>query len=70
MKFDRFEDILVWQKAEELSISIYKYFNHSKDFGFNNQIQRAGVSIMNNIAEGYERRTNNEFIHFLFIAKG
>ena len=49
---------------------IYLLFENSKDYSFKDQIQRATVSIMNNIAEGYERRTNNEFKHFLYIAKG
>jgi four helix bundle protein len=70
MKIDRFEDIIAWQKAKELTISIYKEFKDSKDFWFKDQIQRAAVSIMNNIAEGFERKTNNEFKHFLYIAKG
>lgn len=70
MKFDKFEDMLVWQKAENLSKKIYKEFKDSKDWSFKDQIQRAAVSIMNNIAEGYERRSNNESKHFLFIAKG
>ena len=70
MKFDKFEDMLVWQKAKNLSKKIYKEFENSKDWGFKEQIQRAAVSIMNNIAKGYERSSNNEFKHFLFIAKG
>ncbi|MBQ20420.1 MAG: four helix bundle protein [Flavobacteriales bacterium] len=70
MKIDRFEDIIAWQKAKQLTIAIYKEFNDSKDFGFKDQIQRAAVSIMNNIAEGFERKSNNEFKYFLFIAKG
>jgi len=70
MKFDRFEDILVWQKSIDLCVSIYQQMESSNDFGFKNQIQRAAVSISNNIAEGYERKTNNEFKQFLFIAKG
>ncbi|MEA3318067.1 MAG: four helix bundle protein, partial [Bacteroidota bacterium] len=70
MRIDRFEDILSWQKAKELTIQIYKLFEKSKDFGFKDQIQRASVSIMNNIAEGFERKSNNEFKQFLFIAKG
>jgi four helix bundle protein len=70
MRIERFEDILAWQKAKELTIQIYKLFEQSKDFGFKDQIQRASVSIMNNIAEGFERRSNKEFSHFLYIAKG
>lgn len=70
MGIGRFEDIIAWQKAKELAIQIYKLFEDSKDFGFKDQIQRASVSIMNNIAEGFERKSNNEFRQFLFIAKG
>jgi len=70
MKFTRFEDIIAWQKAKELTLQIYKEFETSKDFGFKDQIQRASVSIMNNIAEGFERKGNKEFKYFLFIAKG
>lgn len=70
MKIERFEDILVWQESRELCKEIYQLFHTFKDYGFKDQIQRASISIMNNIAEGYERRTNNEFRHFLFIAKG
>lgn len=49
MKFDRFEDIIAWQKAKELTIQVYQLFENSKDFGFKDQIQRASVSVMNNI---------------------
>lgn len=70
MKIVRFEDIIAWQKAKEPTVSIYNNFNESKDFAFKNQIQRASVSIMNNIAEGFERKSNNEFKYFLFVAKG
>ena len=70
MKIDRFEDIIAWQKAKELAVNIYSLFNESKDFSFRDQIQRAAVSIMNNIAEGFERKSNNEFKQFLYIAKG
>ena len=65
MKIERFEDIIAWQKAKQLTILIYKDFGNSKDFGFKDQIQRASVSIMNNIAEGFERRSNKEFRQFL-----
>jgi four helix bundle protein len=70
MKIERFEDIIAWKKAGELTIAIYSSFSTCKDFGFRDQIQRSGVSVMNNIAEGFERKTNNDFKHFLFMAKG
>jgi four helix bundle protein len=70
MKFERFEDIIAWQKALELTVEIYKYFESSKDFTFRDQTLRASVSIMNNIAEGFERKSNNEFKYFLYVAKG
>ena len=70
MKIEKFEDINAWEKAKILSISIYKIFGNNKDYGFRDQIQRASVSIMNNIAEGFERRGDKEFKYFLSIAKG
>lgn len=70
MGIEQFEDIIAWQKSKELTIQIYYLFKESKDFGFNDQIQRASVSVMNNIAEGFERRSNKEFKQFLYIAKG
>jgi len=70
MKIEKFEDILSWQKAQELTLLIYKSFRENRDFGFRDQIERASVSIMNNIAEGFERKGDKEFKHFLFIAKG
>ncbi len=70
MKIEKFEDIIAWQKAKILTTEIYKQFKDCRDFSFKDQIQRAAVSVMNNIAEGFERRTNKEFINFLYIAKG
>jgi four helix bundle protein len=70
MKFDKFEDIICWQLSQELTLSIYDIFRLNKDYSFKDQIQRASVSVMNNIAEGFERRGDKEFQHFLFIAKG
>jgi four helix bundle protein len=70
MRIERFEDLIAWQKAKELAVKIYRLFETSKDYSFKDQIQRASVSVMNNIAEGFERKTNNEFKQFLFIAKG
>jgi len=70
MKIDKFEDIIAWQKAKDLTFLLYKIFQKNRDFGFRDQIQRASVSIMNNTAEGFERRGDKEFKYFLFIAKG
>jgi len=70
MKIDKFEDIIAWQRAKNLTIEIYKLFDTQKDFSFKSQINRASISIMNNIAEGFERKSNKEFKQFLFIAKG
>jgi four helix bundle protein len=68
----KFEDIVAWQKALELSDLIYSYSNNdkfSKDFGLKDQMRRASVSVVSNIAEGFEREGNNQFIYFLLIAK-
>ena len=70
MKICRFEDISAWQKAKELAVCCYKNFEKTRDFSFRDQIQRASVSVMNNIAEGFERKGNKEFKKFLYIAKG
>ena len=67
---NRFEEIIAWQKSKDLAVLLYKTFNESRDSGFKNQIQRAAVSMSNNIAEGFERQTNKEFKNFLYIAKG
>lgn len=66
----RFEDLHCWQKARLLTKEIYKEFKDLKDFGFKDQIQRAAVSVMSNIAEGFERGTRQEFLNYLYIAKG
>lgn len=70
MQVTKFEDIIAWQKAKTLTSSIYTMFRPNRDYGFKDQIQRASVSIMNNIAEGFERKGNKEFRNFLYIAKG
>jgi len=73
MKIERFEDLEIWQLARELVKYIYKVTsesNFSNDFGLMNQMQRSAVSIMSNIAEGFERKSKKEFVHFLYIAKG
>jgi four helix bundle protein len=71
--FKRFEDINAWQKARELTSMIYRLTREgefARDFGLKDQIRRASVSIMNNIAEGFGRHGNVEFARFLEIAKG
>ena len=69
----RFEDIEAWQKARELAREVYrcsKVGPFSKDFGLRDQMRRASVSVMSNIAEGFERGGTSEFVQFLAIAKG
>jgi len=71
--FQRFEDIKAWQKARELNKAIYGVTSSdpfSRDFGLRDQTQRAAVSIMASIAEGFGRRSNREFANFLVIAHG
>jgi four helix bundle protein len=65
----KFEDLNVWKESMNLTIYLYKSLTNCKDFGFRDQIQRSAVSIPSNIAEGFERSSNKEFIHFLHIAK-
>ncbi len=73
MKISRFEDIEAWQEARKLVKMIYDVINKSpkfrKDFRLTNQVQDAAVSAMSNIPEGFARRSNKEFIQFLFISK-
>lgn len=69
----RFEDLEVWQKAKELTNSIYRFSSSeafARDFGLRDQMRRAAVSVMSNIAEGFESQTQALFIRFLCIAKG
>ena len=73
MKVQRFEDLEAWQIARELANQMYKITKQEsvcRDFGFVDQIRRAAISIMNNIAEGFERGSNKDFVRFLFIARG
>lgn len=66
----RFEDLIVWQKARLLVKNIYLATKNVPDPGFTDQIRRAAVSVMSNISEGFERGTRDEFVNYLFIAKG
>ena len=74
MTIQRFEDMVVWKEARKLSRDIYAAFQQNSDRGFKDQIQRAAVSIMNNIAEGFDRskfsKDNKQLISFLNIANG
>lgn len=69
-KIERFEDMRIWREARALVGWIYSDFRENRDWGFRDQLQRAGVSVMNNIAEGFERNSDAEFARFLDIAKG
>ena len=72
-KIARFEDLMSWQKARELNRLIYQASKKpafAKDFGLRDQMRRASISIMSNIAEGFERGGDKEFIQLLSIAKG
>jgi four helix bundle protein len=69
---EKFEDLLAWAKARALTRAVYlvsKQGDFGKDYGLSNQMQRAAVSVMSNIAEGFERRSLGEFHQFLTIAK-
>jgi len=73
VKINSFEEIEVWQKARVFTQEIYKIckvLEKNREFSLSEQIKRASISIMANIAEGFARRTNKEFVQFLFIAKG
>jgi four helix bundle protein len=72
-KIDRFEDFIAWQKARKLTAEIYGVTSEggfARDFGLKDQIRRAAVSTMSNVAEGFERGRPGEFHQFLSIAKG
>ena len=72
-KFSKFEEIQAWQKARGVTLLNYKITlkeAFARDFGLKDQIRRASISMMANIAEGHERRTNTEFANFLNIARG
>jgi four helix bundle protein len=70
MLVTKFEDLEMWKLAREIVKDIYSDFRLIKDFEFRNQITSAGISIMNNISEGFSRESKKEFHQFLNIAKG
>ena len=72
-KVQKVEDLIAWQKAEALAELVYSACRSgelARDFGLRDQMQRAAISVMSNIAEGFERKTTTDFSHFLYIAKG
>ena len=72
-KVEKFEDLVAWQKAHQLALLVYRLTSHepfSPDFGLRDQIQRAAISVMSNIAEGFDRYNRPEFRHLLSIARG
>jgi four helix bundle protein len=73
MKYSQFEELPVWQAAVEFALKVFEFTNKADFRGFGdtkNQLERAAVSISNNIAEGFERGANTELIYFLYISKG
>ena len=71
-RIEKFEDFIAWQKARKLTAAIYKITGQgkfSRDYGLRDQIRRASVSIMSNIAEGFERGRSSEFHQFISVAK-
>ena len=73
MGVSRFEDLQAWQKSKQLCVAIYRVTGQgrfARDFGLRDQIQRAAVSVMSNIAEGFERNSRAEFARFVSIARG
>lgn len=69
-KVERFEDLRVWQESRVFANGLYDATDSLNDFPFRDQIRRAAISIMNNIAEGFERSSDADFARFLDIAKG
>ena len=73
MKYSRFEDLPVWKDAVSLARQIYELPSSDifrKHFGLRDQLERAGLSISNNVAEGFERGSTNELLAFLYFARG
>ncbi len=68
-RIEKFEDLRIWQDGIDLVVKVYSLLNDCKDYGLRDQMQRCAVSIPSNIAEGFDRKSNKEFIRFLRIAK-
>ena len=70
MATQSFKELVVWQQASAFSVEVYRAFSKNRDYGFRDQIQRAALSVPNNIAEGYARRSDKALRNFLLIARG
>src|SRR6267143_4692351 len=73
MRYSRFEDLPVWNTAIELAVQVYELTSgpqFKSRYSLRDQIERSAVSVSNNIAEGFERGTNNELLAFIYIARG
>lgn len=68
--FKTFQDIGIWQESKKLTVAIFLEFKDLKEYSFKDQIQRASLSIPNNIAEGFDRQSKKEFVRFLYYARG
>ena len=67
---EKFEDLDIWKESRRLNRLIYMLLEPCRDYSFRDQMRRASLSVMNNISEGFERRTAKDFAHFLDLAKG
>jgi four helix bundle protein len=70
MAFQSFDDLEVWQRGCRLAVDVFQAFRSCRNFTMQDQVQRAALSVPSNVAEGYERNSNREFVRFLNIAKG
>jgi four helix bundle protein len=70
MAFQSFENLEVWQRGCRLAVDVFETFSSCRNFTMQDQVQRAALSIPSNVAEGYERDSNKEFVRFLNISKG
>jgi four helix bundle protein len=70
MAYQSFEDLEVWQRGCRLAVDVFRSFAKCRNFTMQHQVQRAALSVPSNVAEGYERNSNKEFIRFLNISKG
>ncbi len=69
MKIERFEDIEAWKEARKIVREVYRVLGPCRDFGFRDQIQRAAISVMSNVAEDFESGSNREYARYLTIAR-